>query len=556
MLGSKGTIHSSRNSCWGQGSSAPSSNDCSSIEDAFECARRAATEDGEPAPGEADWTNPWHSLLYEGLRDRALPAVISDGTITPAASLWTGSRLWLDAFRDAGLKTGDRIIISVPPSAVFVQVVAAALWQGLTLVMLPPGENVGKHLEDMDARAAIAHDAATAHDAPIAHDATTRTPDEDAPLRHAWRPDGLSGPTDPPETLRDADGAQTPDARFLLRTSGTTGAPTWIALSDRNVLSVLASHMPHLDLQNARTLSVLPWSHAFGLVLDFLPALFSETEIIRDPNGGRDPKELLRLTRAWGATHLSAVPLVIDRLSEVEGGPGMLCSLSGGIVGGAPVSGSLAQLLSGTSLRAGYGQTEASPGIALGPPGHWAANYMGQPLGCDIHVDDRGELHFRGDNACLGIWKDRQLHRLDPDRTVATGDKVVRDEDDLFFRGRMDNTFKLSNGRLVAAGHLESKLKQHFHQVDEAFVCSPDGDNIAIAIRLSDANATAPSLNVLRKVIGSIGERLAHFITVDEDDWVTTAKGTVARNAMKDVVQRTFSPADSSLSSSSASSSS
>lgn len=544
MLGSNGTIHSSRDSCWGQGPSTQSTSDCSSVEDALDCARRAATDGDTPAPGEADWTNPWHGLLYERLRDRALPAVISDGTITPAASLWTGSRLWLDAFRDAGLTAGDRLVISVPPSAVFVQVFAAALWQGLTLVLLPPGEDVEKHLEQMDARAAVAGDGAFS---PLP---------SDEPLRHAWQTEGLSGPADPPKTLRTANADPTPDARFLLRTSGSTGSPTWVALSDRNVLSVLASHMPHMDLRNARTLSVLPWSHAFGLVLDFLPALLSETEIIRDPNGGRDPEELLRLTRAWGATHLSAVPLVIDRLSDVDGGPGMLCSLSGGIVGGAPVSGSLAQLLSGTSLRAGYGQTEASPGIAFGPPGYWAANYMGQPLGCDIEVDDRGELHFRGENACMGIWQDQKLHRLDPDRTVATGDKVSQDEDDLFFRGRMDNTFKLSNGRLVAAGHLESKIKQHFHQVEEAFVCSPDGDNIAIAVRLNAANASTPSESVLRNVIGSIGERLTHFITVDEDDWVTTAKGTVARDAMEDVVQRTFPRPASSFSSSSTSSSS
>lgn len=538
MLGSNSTIQSSADSCWGRGSSSRSSSDCSSVQAAFEQARRAVTQNDTASPGEADWKNPWHDLLYDRLRDRALPALISEGTITPAASLWTGSRLWLESFRESNLQPGDRLLISLSPSAAFVQVMVAALWQGLSIALLPPGEDVTEYFDEMDACAAVS-------DADLRYGVSS--PDDSIP--HTWRPEGLTGPASAPSTLRNTTQPRFPDVRFLLRTSGTTGTPTWVALSDRNVLSVLASHMPHLDLQNARTLSVLPWFHAFGLILDFLPALLSEAEIIRDPNGGRDPEELLRLTRAWGATHLSAVPLVIDRLKQTDGGPGMLCSLSGGIVGGAPVSGSLAQLLSGTSLRAGYGQTEASPGITLGPPGHWAANYLGRPVGCEISISDSGELHFRGDNACIGVWSNRHLTRLDPDRLVATGDKVEQDGDDLFFRGRRDNTFKLSNGRVVQAGHIESKLKQRFRTLDEAFVFTPDGDNVALALRLTGPDRKSPSDESLRMTIGDLRERLIDITVVAPDTWVSTPKGTVAREEMTKVMQRIFSDAPSSPSS-------
>ena len=545
MLGSNSTIDSSADSCWGRSSSSQSSSDCLSVRSAFEQARRAATQNDTASPGEADWKNPWHGLLYDRLRDRALPALISEGTITPAASLWTGSRLWLRSFREANLQPGDRLLVSLSPSAAFVQVMVAALWHGLSIALLRPGEDVTEYFDEMDATAAVS-------DAGLRYGVAP--PDEKIP--HTWWPEGLTGPADTPSALRDTTQPRSPDVRFLLRTSGTTGAPTWVALSDRNVLSVLASHMPHLHLKNARTLSVLPWFHAFGLILDFLPALLSEAEIIRDPNGGRNPEELLRLTRAWGATHLSAVPLVIDRLRQTDGGSGMLCSLSGGIVGGAPVSGSLAQLLSGTSLRVGYGQTEASPGIALGPPGHWAANYLGQPLGCEISISDSGELHFRGDNACIGVWRNGRLDRLDPDRLVATGDRVEQDGDDLFFRGRVDNAFKLSNGRLVPAGHIESKLKQRFPALDEAFIFTPDGDNVALALRLTDPDGERPSVDSLRTTIGDLRKRLIDVSVVAPDTWVSTPKGTVAREEMTQVMQRTFSDAPSSPSSSSASSSS
>lgn len=532
MFGRKGSIHHTEET--GQpafssrsGKEWPTSGsaEASSVHDAY----RSCCGGGSELETDPSSSNPWHSIFYDRLRDRALPALIDgDSTITPAASLWTGSRLWLDAFREADLEPGDRLLFSVEPSAAFLQVLVAALWHSLSIVPVPPGADLAPLFEDLDARAAV-----TEGDAP-----------------HAWRAAGPGGPASSPRALRVTDGPGTPDVCFYLRTSGTTGEAKWVALSDQNVLSVLASHLPHLDLKNARTLSVLPWHHAFGLILDCLPALLSEAEIIRDPAGGRDPDQLRRLARTWGATHLSAVPLVLDRLCDVDGGPGLLCSLDGGIVGGAPVSGTLAQVLSGTALRAGYGQTEASPGIALGPPGHWSANYLGRPLGCSVSIDDQGELHFQGDNACVGVWHDRRLHRLDPDRVVATGDRVAQDDEDLFFRGRTDNTFKLSNGRLVHAGDLESRLKQQFRGLDEAFVFTPDHANIAVALRASDPSHI-PSDPSIRQILGSVGERLVWVAAIEDEKWLCTPKGTVARAEMAENLRRVYSQRSPSHSSSS-----
>ena len=501
MLGSNSTI-GSPDSCWGRQQTSDAPDVVADLQDAVDACGGSPTADD----------NPWRSLLYDRLRDRALPALIAEETITPAASLWTGSRLWLDAFRAAGLETGDRLVIALPPATGFVQVLVAALWEGLSLALVPATADVPHLLDTLDARAAV-------------------TPDGGP---HAWTPEGLSGPRSTPETLRDADHPPTPDARFLLRTSGTTGSPTWVALSDRNVLSVLASHVPHMSMCDARSLSVLPWSHAFGLVLDLFPALLCGAEIIRDPNGGRDADALVRLSQAWGATHLSAVPLTIDRLCKSEAGHRLLCSLEGGIVGGAPVRGSLAQVLAGTSLRAGYGQTEASPGIALGAPGHWSANYLGQPVGCDVDVADDGELLFRGPNACLGFWTEHGLDRQDPDRTVATGDVVTQDGDDLFFRGRKDDTFKLSNGRFVQAGILETKLRSRLSSVKDALVYTPDGTNLGVALLIeSDATETPPRSTV-EATLGSVGSRLGTVQVVDAADWIASPKGAVNRQAMTD----------------------
>lgn len=495
------------------------SNDLSttaSSTDLIEALRSALNEC--PAPTQLPDPNPWHPLLYDRLRDEALPALIANDTITPAASLWSGSRLWTQAFRATDLRPGDRLIIALPPSPAFVQVLVAALWEGYTIALAPADEETSALLDTLDARAAV-----TTHAAP-----------------HAWEAAAYDGPRSTPESLRPSQTDSTPDVRFLLRTSGTTAHTRWVALSDRNVLSVLESHLPHLSLSDARVLSVLPWTHAFGLVLDFFPALLSGAELIRDPKGGRDPDALIRLRDAWGGTHLSSVPLTVQRLLDTPGGSALLQDLQGGIIGGAPVSGPLADRLSQTALRAGYGQTEAAPGIALGTPGQWEAHYLGRPVGCTVTVADDGELVFEGPNACVGFWRKDGLERADPDRRIYTGDLVERRGDDLYFRGRKDTAFKLSNGRLVQAGALEADLKTRFSGLRDALVFTPDGNDVAVALCPDDPSEPTPPAEAIREVFGSLVNRLVWTITVAPEDWLTLPKGTVDRTTMTTALIETY----------------
>lgn len=460
------------------------------------------------SPDPQHFENPWHPLWYEALRDQALPALIADGTITPAASLWTGARLWCDAFRSGGLAAGDRVVIAMPPSAAFLQVLVAAVWEGLTIALVSPSSNVPALLETLDACAAVA----------------------DRKHPNVWRPEGFAGPLSTPQRLRDTSAPPAPTVRFLLRTSGTTGPARWVALSDRNVLSVLASHLPHLRLGNARVISVLPWWHAFGLVLDLLPALLSGAEVIRDPEHGRDPASILRLSHTWGATHLNAVPLTVQRLLAHRNGSAFLEHLSGGIVGGAPIAAPLAEALEATQLRVGYGQTEAAPGIALGERGDWAANYLGRPLGCDVAISDDGELLFQGPNACVGFWADGALRTADPNRTVATGDRARRTDAGLFFEGRTDHSFKLSNGRFVEASRWEARLKDHFSGLHDALLYRPGGGRLSLALCTDEDDA--PSADAVRDYIGGLQKHIERIHIVSPDDWVQSPKGDVARDAM------------------------
>lgn len=465
--------------------------------------------DGQ-VPDEAPRT-PWRSLLRDRLRTSAVPLLVMPRGLTTAASTWAGARLWMLALREAGVVPGDRIVCALPPGAGFLALLVACLWDGYTFVPVPAGEPLAPLLDRLDARLGVSSDDDAAH---VARNAEAGQPELPLPA------------------LRAVRGAPTPDVRLLLRTGGTTGGGRWIALSDENVLSVLRSHVPSMALDGARVLSVLPWHHAFGLVLGVLTSLLHADELIRDPAGGRDLDGLLRLAEEYEVTHLDLVPALVDRLARDPRGDALLDRLRGGIVGGAPVHAPLAARLARTRLRVGYGQTEAAPGICFGEPGEWRARWLGRALGCEVRRDDDGVLAFRGPNACIGEWRDGALVRHEPGTWRRTGDVVCATDDGGWtFEGRASDAFKLANGRLVEAAKWEAALRAAEAAIDEVVLHTPDGDTLELVLSLHDGAAT-PALDALRARLGPLGERLASVRVVPVEAWGRTLKGEVDRRRL------------------------
>ena len=452
-------------------------------------------------------TNRWRSLLHERLVDKPLPLLVNRDIIVPGASIWLGARLWYKAFRTAGLKKGDRVVLALAPSPAFLQVLVAALWEQLTIAIVPHGVVNKETRQFFDAKVVV----------------------NSIPGEHVWCPDGLSGPSQNLPLLAKALLDPTEEARFLLKTSGTSGKPKWVALSDANVLSVLECHIPEMDLEKGRVLSVLPWFHVFGLTLDLLASLLSGAEIIRDEHGGKDTAHLIALHKKWHTTHVNAVPLMISRLAEQDDGMRLLEHLKGGIIGGAAVSAPIASILSSTALRVGYGQTEASPGITLGEPGYWEANYLGSPLGCSIRISKDDELHFQGPNACLGFWRG-ELVVCKKDRWVGTGDLVEERERGLFYRGRIDDAFKMDNGRFVYAGYWEALLKEVFSHIDDVLLFRTEANTLVLGVK--SRRQAGPDLDDLKRALGPLGPYLGRVEHIAPERWLMTPKGSVNRSAM------------------------
>lgn len=440
--------------------------------------------------------------LRARLLARARPVVWSGDVAVSGPGVWADAGAWAARLRSAGARRGDRVVCALPPGASFVALLVAALSERWTFVPLPPAADVEAAAAAVDAHAVI-----------------TAAGD----LR-----------------LRAAAGPPTPDTRLLLATSGTTGAPRRLALSEANLQAVLDSHLGPLALGDAVLLSVLPWHHAFGLVLELLPALLAGAELVRDPSGGRDVGSMLAVARRSAArgrapTHLHAVPYTTRLLAGDDAGADLLGRLRGGLVGGAPVDAPLADALAWTRLRVGYGQTEASPGVCLGDPGAWRAGTLGTPLGCAVRLDGDGVLAFRGPNACAGEWHvdtgnvngTAWLERLAPDRWVRTGDLAVAERDGTYtFVGRAAESFKLENGRYVAPLPIEAAVRARYPHVREAVLSSSDGVSLVLALAADDA---VPAAGDVRPLLGPLAGRPLRVVRVAPDAWVRTPKGEIDR---------------------------
>jgi long-subunit acyl-CoA synthetase (AMP-forming) len=240
----------------------------------------------------------------------------------------------------------------------------------------------------------------------------------------------------------------------ILFTSGSSGDARAIALSDTGLLSVVDSHHAALDYPpGTRVLGCLPWTHAFGFTLEFLMGLLKGAQLRSVP-----PASFVENVIEHRPEVLFAVPRTVSAVPDA-----VLASLTGGIVGGAPIRGSLRVRLERTRLRVGYGQTECSPGATLGSPGEWEHDdFLGRPLGCEVALgppdEDGGrELLVRGTNTALGsLDGDTLTPVVDPDGWLATGDLALPTTTGGFvFQGRSDERFKLDNGRMVNPAPLE-----------------------------------------------------------------------------------------------------
>ena len=146
----------------------------------------------------------------------------------------------------------------------------------------------------------------------------------------------------------------------------------------------------------------------------------------------------------------------------------------------------------GINLKQLYGQTEASVFITVHPDGEVRADTVGVPApGVELRIADNGEVFYRSPGAFVEYYKNPEstADTKDPEGWVATGDAGFVEEATGHLRiiDRAKDVGKMADGSLFAPKYVENKLK-FFPNILEAVVFGNGRDRCVAFINI-DLNA-------------------------------------------------------------------
>jgi acyl-CoA synthetase (AMP-forming)/AMP-acid ligase II len=256
------------------------------------------------------------------------------------------------------------------------------------------------------------------------------------------------------EVREDAAPAELhPDLRVLLSTSGSTGSPKLVRLSEANVRANAASIAQYLDLDaDERAIQSLPLSYSYGLsVLN--SHLHAGASVAFTPHSVIRP-EFWDDVRRHEATSFAGVPYAYAMLERIGMRDMDLPSLRTMTQAGGRLDPEIAaRYAKRARFFVMYGQTEATARIAYVPPERLAdkPGSIGIAIpGGELSVED-GELVYRGPNVMLGYATSRaDLARGDElGGVLRTGDLGYADDDGFFYvTGRAKRIAKVYGQRI------------------------------------------------------------------------------------------------------------
>lgn len=247
---------------------------------------------------------------------------------------------------------------------------------------------------------------------------------------------------------------------LLLATSGTTGAPKRIRLSDGQLLHTASAVASHHRLSAAdRGFCPLPLFHVNAEVVGLLASLVAGSAIVLDDRFHR--------TGFWdcvgrnGVTWINAVPAILARLVPLVAGETVPDGIRFARSASAPLPVTVLERFeraTGIPVLETYGMTEAGSQITANPlEGPRKPGSVGLPVGVELRVLAEpgaavGSVEIRGDGVVSGR-----------DEWLVTGDLGHLDEDGyLYLAGRADDVINRGGEKIFP------------REVEEVVLADPD----------------------------------------------------------------------------------
>lgn len=287
--------------------------------------------------------------------------------------------------------------------------------------------------------------------------------------------------------LGESDPANDPDVAVMLYTTGTTGTPKGVMLTQSNLVyagktSVNTRGMTKEDM----VYGALPMTHVFGLASMLMAATCAGATIRLE---ARFSAAKLHEALISGVTILPAVPqmhaLLMQYTAEqgidsIAGGP--LRYVSSGAAPLDPVWKRKAEAFYGIALQNGYGMTETSAGVCT------TQSLMGDPdisvgpalKGVEISIDESaegggngiGEVLTRGPHIMLGYFRNPEetAKVLDADGWMHTGDLGKIDDKGLLHILGRSKELIIRGGFNIYPPEVEAAFNDHPNVVQSAVI--------------------------------------------------------------------------------------
>ncbi len=292
------------------------------------------------------------------------------------------------------------------------------------------------------------------------------------------------------------------DLATLIYTSGTTGPPKGCMLTHKNLVTAAIRVRNTLQDENDVVLLFLPMAHSFARIAH-QGASFHGSTIALVSDVARVPEALQR-TRP---TILPAVPRVYEKIhtnvvGEIErsspvkraigrwalrvGATKRPTSLQGriadalvlkkvrdrlggririGISGAAPLGVDVLEFFRSLNMLVieGYGLTETSSSLSVNDPDDYRFGTVGRVVdGCEIRIEEDGEILVRSDTVFKGYFKDPEATAavFTEDGFFRTGDVGEIDADGFVkITDRKRDIIITAGGKNIAPQNLENALK-------------------------------------------------------------------------------------------------
>jgi fatty-acyl-CoA synthase len=297
-------------------------------------------------------------------------------------------------------------------------------------------------------------------------------------------------PDDPKLTAREDDDV------IQLYTSGTTGLPKGVQLTQANFLALfaLALEAGWARYEAGKTnLVLMPLFHVAGTNCGLLGLLQGVREIIlREVN----PAEIVRIIPEQGVNYAFLAPTIINMVLQTPGvDEADFSQLERVFYGASPISEAVlrkAQAVFGSDFTQLYGLTETIGGATYLPPEDHAEHRdklrsCGKPWpGYEVRVKkpdgsiggprEVGEVQIRAKGVMKGYWArpDATRDAICPEGWFSSGDAGYFDEEGYLYIYDRVKDMIVSGGENVYPAEVENALFSHPAVADAAVVGAPD----------------------------------------------------------------------------------